>query len=117
MRRKRKKMNSELLFDLLKLPEFMAMSDDLKIAILEILKSTFEEETKGEARIVNDLFENHTENTSVCIVFLIAVCLILVGTVCFIVSSEYTETTNMEFWQMLGSIISNVLRCIFSIVE
>lgn len=113
MAKKRKNINSEILCDLLKSPEFMSLSDDLKITTLENLKNIFKDETKKDAGIMGKLFGNRAENTSLYIAFIVATLLITVGLIYIFFPPEYKATTNSEFWQIIGPIISGTLGYIF----
>ena len=113
MSKTRKNINLEILCDLLKSPEFMSLSDDFKATALESLKNAFEDETKKVAGIMGKLFGNHSESTSLYIAFLIAALLIMVGLIYIFFPPEYKATTNLEFWQIIGPIISGTLGYIF----
>lgn len=113
MAKTKKNINSEVLCDLLKSSEFMSLSDDLKIKALESLKNTFKDETKKDNGIMGKLFGNRAKNTSLYIAFLVATLLITVGLIYIFLPPQYKGTTNLEFWQIIGPIISGTLGYIF----
>lgn len=108
----RKNRDLEILRDLLKSDEFSSLDNDLK----DIILKTFEDTTgksKQDLGTMGKLFGKQPENIALYISFIVTVLLIVVGLVYILLPLEYKETTNLEFWQVIGPIITGALGYIF----
>ena len=63
--------------------------------------------------LMGKVFGDRSENIARYIAFLIIVLLISVGLIYILLPLEYKETTNEEFWQIIGPIITGALGYIF----
>lgn len=112
-RKKSKDINASLLYELIKSPEFNSLNDDLKKTVFENLENILENETKKGTGIMEKFFGNHSKNIPLYIALIIVISLIIVGIIDIFISPEYKGTTNLEFWQTIGPIISGALGYIF----
>lgn len=115
MARKKKKTNKNLkvLRNIIQSAEFDSLNDDLKKIVLNILKSISSEEAKKGTGIIGKLLGNHSKKIALYIAFIIAVFLIIVGLIYIFLPPEYKQTTNLEFWQLIGPIVYSTLGYIF----
>lgn len=92
---------------------FDKLNDELKgQAISAFLEARADSKDK-ETGILGKLFGNKSENISLYIAFIISMSLILVGLIYICFSPEYKQNSNLEFWQIIGPIITGALGYIF----
>lgn len=112
-----KKQDNDIIFEnirkLLKSTEFASVDDNLKDMILDSLKNNHANEGKKNFGLIERLFGNHSKNITLYITFIILVLLIMVGLIYIFLSLKYTQTTGLEFWQIIGPIITCALGYIF----
>lgn len=115
MARKKKNLskNQKTLHNIIQSAEFDSLNDDLKEIVLNILRNILAEEVKKETGIMEKLLGNHSKKTALYITFIIAVLLIIVGLIYIFLPPEYKQTTNLEFWQLIGPIVYSALGYIF----
>lgn len=105
--------NLENLHDLLRSTEIASFRDYETDLVLKPLQSILKNATKKGSGIMEKLFGNCSENIPLYIAFIIAVLLIMVGLIYILFPSEYMKTTNLEFWKIIGPIITGALGYVF----
>ena len=112
-----KKQNSDANLDnlrkLLMSTEFVSLDDDLKEMVLDSLENLLMDEAKRNFGFMGKLFGNYSKNITLYITLIVVVLLIVVGLMHILLPPEYTQTTNLEFWQIIGPIITSALGYIF----
>lgn len=98
---------------LLKSTEFASLDDNLKDMVFDFLENRHMGEAKKDFGLMRKLFGNHSKNITLYITFIILVLLIVVGLVHILLPPEYTLTTNLELWQIIGQIITGAMGYIF----
>lgn len=108
----KKNRDLEILRNLLKSDEFSSLNDELK----DIILKTFEGATsksKQDFGFMEKLFGKQADNIALYISFIVTVLLIVVGLIYILLPLEYKQTTNLDFWQAIGPIITGALGYIF----
>lgn len=105
--------NLENLRQLLKSTEFTSLDDKIKEVVLDTLEILVIGEAKKNFSLMGKLFGNNSKNITLYITFITLVLLIVVGLVHILLPLEYTQTTNLEFWQTIVPIITATLGYIF----
>lgn len=105
--------NSENLRQLLKSTEFASLDDKIKEVVLDTLEILVIGKAKKNFSLMGKLFGNYSKNITLYITFITLVLLIVVGLVHILLPPEYTQTTNLEFWQTIDPIITGALGYIF----
>ncbi len=105
--------NLENLRQLLKSTEFASLDDKNKEVVLDTLEILVIGEAKKNFSLMGKLFGNYSKNITLYITFITLVLLIVVGLVHILLPPEYTQTTNLEFWQIIDPIITAALGYIF----
>ncbi len=103
----------EKLTELITSPGFDKLNDELKGKALSTFQETKANNAEKETGFLGRLFGNRSENISLYIAFIISVALIIVGLIYICISPDYKENTNLEFWQIIGPIITGALGYIF----
>lgn len=92
---------------------FNKLNDELKGAAITAFKEAQANKDKNETGFLGKLFGNKSENVSLYIAFVICMALILVGFLYICFDPAYKQNTNLEFWQIIGPIITGALGYIF----
>lgn len=103
----------EKLSELITSPGFDKLNDDLKGKALSAFQETKAIKEEKETGFLGRLFGNRSENISLYIAFIICMALIIVGLIYIFISPDYKQNTNLEFWQIIGPIITGALGYIF----
>lgn len=90
---------------------FDSLNDEVKGMVIRDFKKLLDEEAK--TGIVGRLFGNRIEKTPSYIAFIIAILLIIVGIIYILLPPTYKQTTDLEFWQHIETIIGSALGYIF----
>jgi len=105
--------DSEKLTELITSPGFDKLNDDLKGQALSAFQQTKANQAEKETGVLGRLFGNRSENISLYIAFIISIALIIVGLIYICIPQSYKQNTNLEFWQIIGPIITGALGYIF----
>lgn len=105
--------NLESLRKLLKSAKFASLDDNLKNMVLDSFENLLMSEEKKNFGLMGKLFGNYSKNITLYITFIILVLLIVAGLMHILLPPEYTQTTNLEFWKIIGPIITCALGYIF----
>lgn len=105
--------NLENLYNLPSSTEFASLRDDVTNLVQKSLESILSDVTKKDPGIMEKLFGNCSENIALYIAFIIAVLLIIVGLISILFPSDYMKTANLEFWKIIGPIITGALGYVF----
>ena len=103
----------EKLSELITSPGFDKLNDNLKEQVLSALQETKADKAEKETGFLGRLFGNKSENISLYIAFIICMALITVGLIYMFISPNYKQNTNLEFWQIIGPIITGALGYVF----
>lgn len=90
-----------------------ALNDKLKNQILKTYSQEAEKNRSFLSGLMGRLFGNSPSHISMYIAFIISVLLILVGLIYILIEPDYKVNTNVEFWQIIGPIITGALGFIF----
>ena len=90
---------------------FGKLNDNLKGHAINSLQHMQEEENATGK--FGKLFGTKTENTSLYIAFTISAALIIVGLIYILLPQCYKGDSNLEFWKVIGPIITGALGFIF----
>lgn len=115
--KKKKGINLNMLEIIIVSSYFVSLDDNLKKNDLKDLRGIIENESKKSTGIMGRLFGNCSKNISLYIALIIAVLLIIVGLIYIFLPLEYKQTTNLEFWQIISTIITGVLGYIFGSIS
>ena len=105
--------SSEKLSELIGSTGFDRLNDELKGEAITAFKEAQATRDNNQTGLLGRLFGNKAENISLYIAFVICLALIVVGVVYICISPEYKQNTNLEFWQIIGPIITGALGYIF----
>lgn len=108
-----KDISPDTLNKLLSSPGFSELNDDLKNKTLDSYFEQHESENEKSTGILGKLFGNKSENICLYIAFIICVSLILVGLIYILLPPKYKQNNDIEFWQIIGPIITGALGFIF----
>ena len=105
--------DSEKLTELITSPGFAKLNDDLKGKAISTFQETTANKAEKETGFLGRLFGNRSENISLYIAFIISIALIAVGLIYIWLPSDYKKNSNVEFWQIIGPIVTGALGYIF----
>lgn len=105
--------DSEKLSELITSPGFDKLNDELKGKAIDAFQETQSTRDENKTGWLGHFFGNKSENIALYVAFIICMSLIIVGFVYTWISPDYKINSNIEFWQIIGPIITGALGFIF----
>lgn len=92
---------------------FSSLNDELKSKAIDSFERQQGVSNNNKTGLLGKILGNYTENISLYIAFIVLILLILIGLIYIFIPLGYKQDSNIEFWQLIGPIITGTLGYIF----